>query len=142
MREYLIRVMGASLLSSLVSGLLPDGAESKWIRFAAGLAVAATVLSPIGNRVRWSLPAIQSTEGMMEQNPYLMDAFEKNLAEKTEQLLLEQTGESVHVTVYGKTDGEGTICGVAQVTIVPYTETTARKTAEILGISKQEVVAE
>ena len=140
MRNYVITLVGAVLSASAICGIFPKEGEGKWVRLAAGLAVACVVFSPLLS-IR-DVPDIDFSvqELTVQSNSYLMDTFEQTLAEKIAQHLLTQTREEILVTVLAQTDKEGTILGVSEVRLFPYTENCAKLTATLLQIDVSRVV--
>lgn len=140
MRTYVITLVGAVLSASAICGIFPKEEEGKWVRLAAGLAVACVVFTPLLSI--HSLPEIDFTpqELTVQPNSYLMDTFEKTLAEKIAQHLLAQTGQEISVTVLAQMDKNGEITGVSEVRLFPYTENYAKLTASLLQIDLSRVV--
>ena len=140
MRNYVITLVGAVLSASVICGIFPKEGEGTWVRFAAGLAVACVVFTPLLSIS--SVPDIDFAvqDLTVQSNSYLMNAFEKTLAEDIAQHLLVQTGKEILVTVLAQTDQEGAITGVSEVRIFPYNETYATHVASLLQIDVSRVV--
>lgn len=140
MRNYVITLVGAVLSASVICGIFPKEEEGKWVRLAAGLAVACVVFTPLLSM--GSAPDIDFTieELAVQPNSYLMDTFEQTLAEKIAEHLLAQTGKGISVTVLAETDRNGEITGVSEVRLSPYTENYAALTASLLQIDLNRVV--
>ena len=140
MRNYVITLVGAVLTASVICGIFPKEEEGKWVRFAAGLAVACIVFSPLLSAHNVPDMDFSVQELTIQPNSYIMDAFENKLAEDIAQHLLSQTGKEVMVTVVAQTNHDGEITGVSEVQLFPYTDNTACLTATLLQIDISRVV--
>lgn len=138
MSGYLKTVIAVVMFVSLMNGILPKENAGKYVSFVSGIIITIVLLSPVFNIFKdesFSLSGIETeilnTEGMN----YLMEEFEKNLAQRIESELHEKT----KVTVYSETDENGEITGIERVEISPYTENSANEISSLLNIDKSKV---
>lgn len=139
MSGYFKTVIAAVMFVSLVGAVLPKENAGKYVAFVSGLIVTAILISPVFkilDSVNFSLNDVNTKELKLGEVNYIMEEFEKNLAEKVEQELNDET----KVTVYAKTDKNGEITGIEKVEIYPYSESAAQKVSELLDIEKNMVV--
>ncbi len=141
MRAYIISLMGASFLASLVCGIFP-GEEGKWVRLAAGLFVACTLLKPAFST--WEVPEISfdAEKLSVQGGSYLADSFEENLAQEIEAYMKKTCHQEVSVVVFAQMNDAGEITGVNSVGISPYTKELAECVAKFLEIDTGKVVEE
>ena len=141
MRAYIISLMGASFLASLVCGIFP-GEEGKWVRFAAGLFVACAVLKPAFST--WDVPDVSfdALELSVQGGSYLADSFEENLAQEIEVHVKKTCHQEVSVVVFAQMNDAGEIAGVDSVGISPYTKELAACVATFLEMDTGKVVEE
>ena len=143
MTGYLKMVIAAVICVSLICGVLPKDGAGKYAGFAAGLIIIAIVVSPLFQLAgEWSpgLSAVETQELELAGESYLMDEFEKTLAQRVKEKLLDDTGMDFEVTVFGKTDSEGNVAGIESVEIAPYSAQYARIVADYIGIAQDRVV--
>lgn len=143
MSESIRTVLATVFCVSLLCGILPKEGAGKYAGFAAGLVVVTVILSPLFSLADLrpvSFSGIRTEELEVKSARYIMDAFEKNLAERVKTALYEKTGEEFAVTVWAQTDEDGGVTGVSQAEISPYSAAYAAFVAELLGISENRVV--
>ena len=143
MADYLKMVIAAVICVSLVCGVLPKEGAGKYAGFAAGLIVIAIVVSPLFKLSGdWNLHLsdIQTEELAVKGEAYLMDEFEKTLAERIAEKLKTETGFTFDVTVWGETDKDGNVAGITSVEIAPYSAQYAKTAADYIGIAQDRVV--
>lgn len=143
MTGYLKMVIAAVICVSLICGVLPKEGAGKYAWFAAGLIIIAIVVSPLFQLAgEWNpgLSAVETQELELAGESYLMDEFEKTLAQRVKEKLLDDTGMDFEVTVFGKTDNEGNVAGIETVEIAPYSAQYARIVADYIGIAQDRVV--
>ena len=140
MKEYIISLMGAVVTASVILEIIPDGVGKKWVRLAAGLAVACTIFQPIHSL--FSAGKLQTEELVLPQaeQRYLMDEVERQLAENISSAIWENLQKKVETLVYAKTDAEGNFAGVSRVEIIPYSSAVAEYVASLLEIPQDKVV--
>lgn len=139
MSGYLKTVIAVVMFVSLVGAILPKENAGKYVTFVSGLIVTAVLISPafkILDGFSFSADSLSTKELKLSEVNYIMEEFEKNLAEKIQKQLNDDTS----VIVYAETDKNGEITGVEKVEIYPYSETSAQKIASLLQIDKNRVV--
>ncbi len=139
MSGYLKTVIAVVMFVSLISAILPKENAGKYVTFVSGLIVTAVLISPvfkIFESTNFLFSDINTKELKLGEVNYIMEEFEKNLAEKIQNELNSDT----EVTVYAKTDKNGEITGIDKVEIYPYSENDAEKISELLSIEKNRVV--
>ena len=139
MKEYILRLLGTTILASILSDLLPEE-DGKWVRFAAGLFVAWVVLHPMFY-IWKDIPVISGIEELsVNGEHYLENAVEEELARKTEAHLFDVCHEEIQVFIQTETDENGRTCCIDQVSLLPYREEVARECAKFLEIEESKVL--
>lgn len=142
MADYLKTVIGAVILISFLVSVLPKEGTGKYAHFAAGLLVLAVVLLPLFRlTARWdvTLSEIPTKSIKTSESTYLMDEFEKNLSFKISEKMKAETGIAFDVTVFAKTDKDGSITGVERVEITPFSNKYAETVSAYVGITVSKV---
>lgn len=85
MKEYLLRLTAAAILSSLISRLAPKGASGRGTRIAAGLLVLVAAFSPIGEMD--TLSAAQDLMKGIKGDPLQSDFLSKSNQELMSSLI-------------------------------------------------------
>ena len=106
MREYILSLLTVSAVAGAVGMVPPDGPLKKYVRYIISLAVALTLLLPLGDLVK-TLPAminissgidISENDAVLYENRLVAEAvfeIEKNTAEA----VLAKTGVYVKITL-------------------------------------------
>ena len=138
MSEYLKTVIAVVMFVSLVGAILPKENAGKYVPFVSGLVITAVLLSPIFKIFKndaFSLSEIRTENLNARGTNYIMEEFEKTLAQKIE----DELSFNTEVTVYSETNKNGEITGIEKVEISPFSEYTKKQVAELLDIDESKV---
>ncbi len=142
MTAYIERVIAVVFCAALLCSILPKERAGKITSFAVGMVVLTVIVLPLIGLLRGSYPSLPKPDVQSLQiggTSYLMDEFEKTVANDVAQVLQQKTGKSFRVFVEGACDTNGEIIGIARAEIAPYTTEYARITAIELGIAQSKV---
>ncbi len=139
MGEYLKTILTAVFCVGLISILYPKDTISKYIGILSGIIVMTVLVLPIinaGNEIDFDALDIEALE--LNTNSYLMEEFEKELAENIKKKLKDDTGINFSVVVCA--DKLDEIIEIKNIEIAPYSEEYAGIVSEYLGIDRGRVV--
>ncbi len=140
MSEYLKTAVAAVLSVGLISALFPKDAISKYVGILSGIIVMAILVSPILHIGKKDIELQRLDVKTLELNTssYIMDAFEKELAENITKKLKSETGIDFSVIVYA--DKKDETIEIKQIEIAPYSKKYAMVISEYLGIAEGRIV--
>ena len=143
MTAYFKSVIAVVFCAALLCSILPKERAGKITNFAVGMVVVTVIVLPLTRLSRVVSPSLSKLDVQSLQIggvSYLMDEFEKTVANKMAQVLWEKTGKPFRVVVQGNTDSDGNITGISRAEITPYTTEYAHIAATELGIADSKVV--
>lgn len=143
MTAYLKSVIAVVFCAALLCNILPKERAGKITNFAVGMVVVTVIVLPLTRLSKGVSPSLSKLDVQSLQIggvSYLMDEFEKTVANKVTQVLWEKTGKTFRILIRGNTDSDGNITGVARAEITPYTTEYAQIAATELGIADSKVV--
>lgn len=140
MGEYLKTVVAAVLAVSMISMLFPKGGFGQFANLLTGIIVLAVIFAPLLNLDKKLLPDIDTIdveELELASNSYLMEEFEKELAEKTAAELKKKTKVDFSVAVRASDEGE--TVEIHEVELWPYSQEYVNIVSEYLGVGEDRV---
>lgn len=136
MGEYIKTIVSSVLAVGLISALLPTNGFSKYVNILSGIIVMAVIVSPIINTesksYRFDEISIKNLE--LNANSYIMEEYEKELAQNIKSMLKSKTNTEFSVMVYA--DKEEDVIEIKKIEISPYTSECSLLICEYLGIDE------
>ncbi|MBQ3181157.1 MAG: stage III sporulation protein AF, partial [Clostridia bacterium] len=101
MGQYLKTVVSAVLAVGIISVLLPRDSFSKYVNLLAGIIVMAVIISPImsmrDKKIEFGHIDVEELE--FNTNSYIMEEYEKELAQNIKEMLKTKTNINFSVSV-------------------------------------------
>ena len=136
MGEYLKTVVSSVLAVGLISALLPESSFSKYVNILSGVIVMAVIVSPVINSQNQAYRLAEIDVKTLELNTksYIMEEYEKELAQNIKSMLKDKTNTEFSVTVYA--DKKEDTIEIEGIEISPYTSEGNRLICDYLGIDE------
>ncbi len=136
MQEYLKTVVASVLAVGIISAIIPQGSFSKYINLLSGVIVMAVIASPFisssGGGVLIERPEIEYL--LTDTNSYIMEEYEKELAQNIKKMLKEKTDIDFSVSVHAKKTDD--TIEINEIEITPYASKYSALISEFLGIDE------
>ncbi len=145
LNEYAVSIIVVSLLAILLENLLPEGGSKKYVGILIGLLVMLVILKPLTKlphyNATFAIPEMRLSEDdlSLSTHPYIAESFEKNLALAITEDIHKTYGSTVRCRVSCDLYEVGQITGICQITINPYSQTTATYISEKYGIEEAQI---
>ncbi|MBQ3037907.1 MAG: stage III sporulation protein AF [Clostridia bacterium] len=121
MRDYLMNITGAVLISVFCDVLLPDK-WSKYVKTITGLMITAAIISPLGSfNIIPDMSGFISEAGRLEEegeqvrNNMILEELEKNIEEDIRERFLKEFNREVSADVSVETNSDNEITGVKSI---------------------------
>lgn len=122
MREYLMNIIGAVLISVFCDVLLPDK-WSKYVKTITGLMITAAIISPLGS---FELPDMSGfiresqnieTKGLDTRNKMIVNELEKNIKKDITERFLSEFNADIEAEAVIEINADNEITGVKSITL-------------------------
>lgn len=122
MREYLMNIIGAVLISVFCDVLLPDK-WSKYVKTITGLVIMAAIISPLGN---FEIPDMSEfvresqnieTKGIDTRNKMIVNELEKNIENDISERFLAEFNIDIKAEAVIQINADNEITGVKSITL-------------------------
>ncbi len=140
MNEYLKTVVSAVFAVGIISAIFPKDSFGKYINILASVLVLAVILSPVLNISKNDIDfdRIDTKKLELDVNTYIMEEYEKELAQNIRERLKEETNLDFSVVVYA--DKEEDVINIDKIELSPYTSKASHIVSEYLGIPERSIV--
>ena len=149
MSEYILTIIGASLLAAMTNLISPD----KWrpyIRMATGLVVMTVILAPIAAirgiefKTEFAPPQTVFEDGEQLQLETVKEELERRVAEDAKMRLENEFGITAEVRATVKTNSDMQIERVEEILVsgAPLTDRAKNRLAEVYGLEPDEVMTD
>lgn len=144
MREYVISILGASVLSGIASLMAPEK-HNKYIGIVSGLMILCTIVSPFKNidfeelLICFDTPQAQREVEMGEEyrNNMIRDGVTERINSDIEERVKNEFGKEIKAYADVGVDQEGKITGVNRITVDRYVGERVRlRLREVYGVEE------
>ena len=139
MAEYLKTVVSAVLAVGIISVILPKDSFGKYVNLLAGILVMSVIISPVLNigdgEIKFKNLDIETLN--FDVNSYIMEEYEKELAENVKDMLKEKTNIDFSVLVHA--DKKDDIIEIKEVKISPFTTEYVSVVSGYLGVDERRI---
>ena len=136
MGQYLKTVVSAVLAVGIISVLLPRDSFSKYVNLLAGIIVMAVIISPImsmrDKKIEFGHIDVEELE--FNTNSYIMEEYEKELAQNIKEMLKTKTNINFSVSVRAEKNDD--TIEIKEIEISPYKPEYTALIRDYLGISE------
>lgn len=146
MKEYILSIIGAAVLSSFSSMLSPDKWR-KYIGVITGLVVISCIISPLSKFSKTDLfkgfEYIENNEQYSQnmQKEIILEEMSENIGKDISKRLLDEYGISVTAAAAVSINENNEICGIEKIRVkgARLTKTQKARLCEVYGVSEGDI---